>query len=166
MVGRLLVFCLGLTIVLMANPGQTIAQDATIKPDVPAAADSEQETVQEVAVKREISSEYLLPATTKAWFSIPDYSQLKEDFGSTMLGQLAKDEKLKPFIDSLGEQFRDWLNNQNVRLGMDIEDVQSVRTGEICIAGVLRDRAGEQDEQLGTRFAWSCAPGGCYEVRR
>jgi hypothetical protein len=149
-VGRFLILCLGLTIFVAASPGLTTAQDTNVKPDITKApAKTDQLKTEDTTTRPEIASEYLLPASTKAWFSIPDYSKLKEGFDGTMLGQLAKDEQLKPFIDSMSNQFQDWLNNQNVRLGIDIADVQAVRTGEICIAGVLRDRAGEQDDQLG-----------------
>lgn len=103
---------------------------------------------QEAPPQTKIASEILLPASTKAWFSVPDYSKLKESFLETEFGRLAKDEKLKPFVDSLSDQAREWFNNQNVRLGIKVEDVQEVRTGEICFAGVLRHNAG-QPRQLG-----------------
>lgn len=149
MVGRLLIFCLSLTLFFTANPGQTTAQDATAKPDLTKVpAKSEPEKSLKDLGKPEISSEFLLPASTKAWVSIPDCNKLQKGFEGTMLGHLAKDEQLQPFIESMRSQFRNWLNNQNVRLGVDIEDLQAVRTGEICIAGVLRDRAGEQDDPL------------------
>ena len=84
-----------------------------------------------------VASEDLLPASTQAWFSVPDVALLDQQFEKTQFGQLTKDEALKPFIDSIRNQFRDWLNEKNVRLGIRIEDVQGVRSGEICLAGIL-----------------------------
>ncbi len=88
-----------------------------------------------------ISSQELLQASTKAWFSIPDAQRLDEKFMETQLGKLAQDEKLAPFMEALKEQFRAWLNEKNVRLGLNVRDVQDVRSGEICIAGILPNQA-------------------------
>ena len=84
-----------------------------------------------------VSSQELLPASTKAWVSIPDSKQLNQKFLETQIGKLTKDEKLAPFIESLKTQFRDWMNEKNVRLGLNFEDVQEIRSGEICFAGIL-----------------------------
>lgn len=97
-----------------------------------------------------ITSQELLQATTKAWFSIPDSQKLDEKFLETQLGKLSQDEKLAPFIDSLKEQFNEWLNEKNVRLGLNVRDVEDVRSGEICIAGILPNQVpGANKKKLG-----------------
>ena len=88
-------------------------------------------------VEKQIPSEFLLPATTRAFVSIPDPETLKARFGATQYAKLIKDPAIKPFFDSFESQTKDWLNEQNVRLGLDVDDIQAVRSGEICIAGVL-----------------------------
>ena len=70
--------------------------------------------------KTKIASENLLPATTKAWFSVPDGDLLKQQFEKTQFGKLTQDEELKPFIDSIREQVKGWINQKNVRLGLRI----------------------------------------------
>lgn len=88
----------------------------------------------------------LLPASTRAWFSIPDWSRLTEHFNATGFGLLAQDERMKPFADSLKGQIDEFLNERNFRLGITIDDIRNLRSGEICFAGVLpepADGAGE-----------------------
>ena len=100
-------------------------------------------SAQELNGSAAISSQDLLPASTKAWFSIPDSAELKKKFLRTQLGQIGGEEKLEPFIESLRAQFREWLVAQNVRLGMDLESINDVRSGEICVAGILPNQEGE-----------------------
>ncbi|MEL7499615.1 MAG: hypothetical protein AAFN77_18575 [Planctomycetota bacterium] len=89
-----------------------------------------------VVVKRRLSED-LLPAATKAWISIPDADALDEAFHQTQLGKLAKEETLKPFADHLKGEAKKWINDQNVRLNLNVDDLHGVHSGEICFAGVL-----------------------------
>lgn len=94
--------------------------------------------------KNPIHSEHLLPASTKFWVSIPDAKKLEQQFNATQFGMLAKDPSVKPFIDSLRDQIKGFMDEQNVSLGIEIDDIQGVHSGEICIAGVLPDNDGKQ----------------------
>ena len=47
-------------------------------------------TAQDAAAENRIASEHLLPSSTKAWFSVPDYDQLVEQFESTQFGKLTE----------------------------------------------------------------------------
>lgn len=114
-----------------AKPATELAEDEQVKSD-----DAEQTTT--------LASEQLLPPATKLWVSIPNSKKLSEQIESTQFGQLAKDESIKPFIESFRKQVKDYLNGQNVQLGMDVDDLNEVQTGEICIAGVLRELDGKQ----------------------
>ena len=91
-----------------------------------------------------ILSEHLLPASTKFWVSIPDSDELANQFESTQFGLLARDPAIKPFIDSLREQIKDVMNDHNVSLGIKVEDLHGVHSGEICVAGVLPNVDGKQ----------------------
>ncbi len=89
-------------------------------------------------------SEQLLPNSTRAWISVPDPKALNDAFAITQLGQLAHDERLKPFVDDLREQIRARMNEDQLRHGIKLSEFEALDTGEICIAGVLpRDAAGE-----------------------
>ena len=96
---------------------------------------------QRLNAPKPITSQELLPSSTKAWFSIPDATKLDKKFLETQIGQLAKNKQLAPFVESIKSQFKNWMNDKNVRLGLKLEDVQGVRSGEICIAGILPNQA-------------------------
>ncbi len=96
----------------------------------------------------EIRSEDLLPATTKAWFSVPDNDALKESFKQTQFGLMAKDPALKPFIDSLDEQLKSFVEKQNLKFGIRVEDLEPIRTGEICFAGILPGGIKDQPDKV------------------
>ena len=91
-----------------------------------------------------IGSENILPASTTAWLSVPDIFLLKTKFDETNLGRLAQDSDMQPFIEDLTEQFRDWADKKNFRLGLTLDDLDGLSTGEICIAGVLPRDEGEE----------------------
>ncbi len=93
---------------------------------------------------QKLVSPRLLPASTKAYFSVPDFKALEEKFDETQIGMLGNDPKIRPFVDSLKEQAKDWLREKNVRLGVQVEDLHEIQSGEICLAGVLQDLEGGQ----------------------
>ncbi len=94
-----------------------------------------------------LGSAQLLPGHTKAWVSIPDLTDLEVSFDKTQFGQLAQDKVIEPFIDSLKDQFGDWANEKNVRLGVKIENLDQICSGEICLAGVVPSIAGQEIER-------------------
>jgi len=87
--------------------------------------------------RKKLRSEYVLPASTKLWVSIPDAKALQARFDETQFGVLAKDPAFKQFADGLKAQAKAWMNEKNVRLGMKLDDLKGVQSGEICLAGVL-----------------------------
>ena len=92
---------------------------------------------------KKITSELLLPANTKAWISIPDIDSLDEDFLKTQIGALTQEESLKPFFDSAKTQFRELLKAHNLRLGVKMDNVRDIQSGEICLAGITSDIKGK-----------------------
>ena len=55
-----------------------------------------------------LGSAQLLPGHTKAWVSIPNMVQLTDSFKKTQFGVLAQGDAIKPFVESLKDQFHDW----------------------------------------------------------
>ena len=88
------------------------------------------------------SSEYYLPANTRAWVSIPNLQTLNKHLDASQMGQLSKDPALKPFIDSAQEQIHKWMSEKGVKFEFSIEDFDDIDTGEISIAGVLPEAQG------------------------
>ena len=127
MLNRSFIFCIFLTahlVTIGAMSNWTAAHDAENPP-------------------KKITSEILLPANTKAWISIPDISSLDEQFLKTQIGELTQDKSLKPFIDGAKTQFRQWLQAHNVRLGVKMDNVRDIQSGEICLAGITSDAKGK-----------------------
>jgi len=120
-----------------------LGKPAFVKPPVVEAAKAAkpQEAAKPDAVAKPSGflSQNLLPATTKAWVSYPDAKDLSERFGRSQFGELAKNKTLKPFADSLKAQVKAWIDQQNVRLNLDVDQLNGVSSGEICFAGVLNE---------------------------
>lgn len=95
----------------------------------------------EPAESKRPRSETFLPAATKAWLSIPDADDLDERFNQTQFGALSRQESIKPFADHLKSQAKEWVDQQNIRLNLNIDDLHGVHSGEICFAGVLPEDA-------------------------
>jgi len=57
----------------------------------------------------------------------------------TELVQAAGAAEKMPFADSIKNQIKDWIDQQNVRLNLDVDQLKGVSSGEICFAGVLQE---------------------------
>lgn len=90
------------------------------------------------------TSEYYLPANTRAWVSVPNLKTLNQHLDQSQLGQLSKDAALQPFIDSARNQARKWMDEKGVKFEFSLEDFDDIETGEISIAGILPDVEGVQ----------------------
>ena len=91
-----------------------------------------------------ISSEYYLPASTRAWVSVPDAQQLEANFFNSQMGQLGEQEALRPFLESLQTQLKDILAKNDVKFGLEFDSLHELETGEICVAGILPQLEGQQ----------------------
>lgn len=105
----------------------------------PAAAAIQAADTDQAQKSSKLRTQELLPATTKAWISIPNAKDLSDRFDRSQFGELAKNKTLKPFADSIKSQVKGWIDEQNVRLNLDIDQLDGVNSGEICFAGVLRE---------------------------
>ncbi len=73
----------------------------------------------------------LYPASTKAFFSVPDMPKLVGHWEKTQLYQLFEDPVMKPFTEDLRRQLDSkWLSNHD-KIGLSIEDLQHVASGEL-----------------------------------
>ena len=60
---------------------------------------------------------------------------------------MAQDKAIEPFIESLKTQFSDWAAEKNVRLGVKIENLDEIYSGEMCLAGIVPSIAGQEIER-------------------
>ena len=81
-------------------------------------------------------SETLLPNTTRGFFCVTSVKTLEEHWNKTQLGQLAKDPLMKPFIDDLRQQIDERWSDIHEKLGVTIEDLRQVASGELALAAV------------------------------
>lgn len=84
-------------------------------------------------------SEKLLPATTVAYISVDNADDFEARFKQTQIGQFAQDESLKPFIDHLKKTVPKKLGDIEERVGVSLEDLQNVASGELAWGIVTRE---------------------------
>jgi len=82
-------------------------------------------------------SENLFPSTTKGWISVPNVDLLRENFKLTQVGELVTDPVMKPFMEDLGQQLEEKLNDAGVKLGLKFSDLDGVYGGEVA-TGMLK----------------------------
>lgn len=92
-----------------------------------------------------IPSEKFFPENTCGYFSVRNVQELRDHFEKTQIGQLAKDPTLQPFIDNLRHQIRERLSGPQQELGITLEDVASIATGEVAVGVIFA----ESDERPG-----------------
>ena len=89
-------------------------------------------------------SETMFPNTTKGRISIPNVDLLRADFKLTQLGKFVDDPVMKPFMDDLGEQLEEKLNEGGVKLGLKFSDLDGVYGGEVA-TGMLKPDAKDKN---------------------
>lgn len=80
-----------------------------------------------------LTSEFLLPETTRGYLSVRSVPQLNEQWKKTQLGQLMSDPVMKPFAEDLRRQLDERFNAVYDRLGLTLNDVQNVPSGELVV---------------------------------
>lgn len=84
-----------------------------------------------------VRSETLLPDTTKGFVAIDSVDRLQKHWNQTQLGQLMADPVMEPFKEDLKRQLQERLSGLQVRLGMKLEDLKDVSSGELAVALIL-----------------------------
>lgn len=89
-------------------------------------------------------SEELFPASTKGWVSVPNVDLLRADFKLTQLGKLIEDPVMQPFMEDLGKQLEEKLDEAGVKLGLKFADLDGVYGGEVA-TGMLKPDAKDKN---------------------
>ena len=84
-------------------------------------------------------SDSLMPLTTRGYLSIDDINTLSLNWQQTQLGQLIQDESMQPFVEDLKRQLQSKLASMHDKLGLEIEDLQDIASGEIGLGFVERE---------------------------
>lgn len=89
-------------------------------------------------------SDALMSSSTRGFASFANLKQLEANWNKTQLGHLVKDEAMKPFVDDMKRQIERKLSDTRTKLGLSVEDLRDVATGEVGVGLV---------EQVSTRAA-------------
>ncbi|HET6881011.1 MAG TPA: hypothetical protein VFI31_12695 [Pirellulales bacterium] len=82
-------------------------------------------------------AETLLPESTKGFVVTADIDTLLDRWDQSPLGKLLNDPLMKPFKEDLRRQIKEKWAKSHVRLGIKIEDLQGIATGEACLAVLM-----------------------------
>lgn len=83
------------------------------------------------------ASEDILPEYTVGFLSVADVGQLRESIRSTQLGKLLQDPAMEPFLEDVRSQLRERINGIQERLGVTLNDLAEVPSGEVALAVLL-----------------------------
>ncbi len=87
-----------------------------------------------------VPSDALMSSSSRGFASIADAKTLAEHWNQTQLGRLVKDEAMQPFVEDMRQQIERKLSSTRQKLGLSIEDLRDVATGEIGIALVEQEK--------------------------
>ena len=73
----------------------------------------------------------LMSVTTRGFVSIADIHELEANWDRTQLGQLVKDEAMRPFIADMKRQLQRKLGSLQEKLGLELADLKDIAGGEI-----------------------------------
>lgn len=83
-----------------------------------------------------LATDQFLPSTTKGYLSIPDVDQFVARSSGTQLGQMTDDPTLKEFAEDLSRQMKLKLGHTQARIGLTLDDLQGINSGEAAIASI------------------------------
>lgn len=79
-------------------------------------------------------AEKLLPDTTKGFLSVTNMKDLVDHWNMTEVGKLMKDPVMAPFRKDVQRQFEDRWMGVREKLGLTIDDLRGVPSGEVAVA--------------------------------
>lgn len=82
----------------------------------------------------------LFPADTRGFLAVESIDELRRHFEQTQIGQLVKDPTLRPFVEDLRRQILDRISGGQEQLGVSIEQVAEMATGEVGVGVVYPDQ--------------------------
>ncbi len=95
------------------------------------------------------ATDELVPETTKGVFIVPDAIVLGSSWEQIQIGKLGEDPSVKPFVNDLQQQIQAQLDKTGVRVGVSLEELYDVCTGEIAVVFV-EPRKGPQRHSVAT----------------
>lgn len=84
-------------------------------------------------------SDTIMSASTRGFISVANAKQLQDNWNKTQMGHLVKDEAMKPFVEDLKRQIERKLSDTRTKLGITVEDLRDVASGEIGVGMVEQE---------------------------
>lgn len=78
----------------------------------------------------------IVPITTTGFVSVTDVDVLEAQWQKTQISALLRDPVMKPFLDDLQGQFKERLSRLRSRIGVSVDELRGVPTGEFAVAAV------------------------------
>ena len=85
-------------------------------------------------------TEDLLPETTVLYVQIEDIRDMIEKMTDSNFGQMLADERINPLISEMYQQGLDAYSNVEEFVGLSLEEIRSLPSGELCFAVVAPKR--------------------------
>lgn len=84
-------------------------------------------------------SDTIMSSSTRGFASVANAKQLEANWNKTQMGHLVKDEAMQPFVSDLKRQIERKLSDTRTKLGITVEDLRDVASGEIGIGVVEQE---------------------------
>lgn len=87
-----------------------------------------------------VPSDAIMSSSTRGFASVANAKQLEANWNKTQMGHLVKDEAMLPFVQDLKRQIERKLSDTRTKLGITVEDLRDVASGEIGIGLVEQEK--------------------------
>lgn len=81
-------------------------------------------------------SDRVFPINTVGYVSLRNVPDVSERWSSTLIGQLADDESMRPFAEQIERRINERFGELESRLGVTIDDIRAAASGEAAVAAV------------------------------
>lgn len=92
-----------------------------------------------VRTEAAVPSDAIMSSSTRGFASVANAKQLEANWNKTQMGHLVKDEAMQPFVQDLKRQIERKLSDTRTKLGISVEDLRDVATGEIGVGLVEQE---------------------------
>jgi hypothetical protein len=86
-----------------------------------------------------VPSDAIMSSSTRGFASVANAKQLQANWNKTQMGHLVKDEAMQPFVQDLKRQIERKLSDTRTKLGITVEDLRDVASGEIGLGMVEQE---------------------------
>ncbi|MEQ8847860.1 hypothetical protein [Botrimarina sp.] len=93
------------------------------------------------ASRAAVPSDRVFPQSTVGYLSIASVPEMSQRWSSTLIGRLADDPTMRPFVDQIEGRINNRFGELEQRVGVTLEDIRAAASGEAAVAGVRAEGA-------------------------